>query len=152
MHGVDRSSLRILIVDDHRDTTLAMVRLLRSDGFQAVGVSGYDAALTAVRSEPFDLLLCDIAMPGRDGYALLEALRDVRPIRAFALTGYGGQGDALKVMEGGFDRFFLKPFNVDELMAAVEGVARELQAERQGPAGSISADGAPCHPGDSRAG
>jgi CheY-like chemotaxis protein len=137
MQAVSQFTLRVLVVDDHDDTRRAIVRLAEQHGFSVKGVDGYATALAAVRAEPFDLMLCDIGMPERDGIDLLAAVKAIRPIRAFAVTAMGMADDVRRIKGAGFDRYFLKPFDVEEFVAAVRQVSNEVAAKRE--QGSIAA-------------
>jgi signal transduction histidine kinase/ActR/RegA family two-component response regulator len=111
-------SLRILVVDDNRDSADSSRLLLATLGHQvAVAYSGPDAIRIAKQMQP-DVVLCDIALPGMDGYAVADALRNeanAAGTRLIAVSGYGSQADARRCLEIGFERLMPKPVDPAEL-------------------------------------
>jgi CheY-like chemotaxis protein len=75
-----------------------------------------------------DVLISDIGMPGEDGYMLIKKLRELEKLRgghipAIALTAYARQEDRLRALSVGYERHVPKPIELDELLAAVAGLA-----------------------------
>ncbi len=66
---------QLLIVDDDANTLASLARAFRLAGHEATVCDNADRALELVKSQPFDLILSDVVMPGKDGLALLEDLR-----------------------------------------------------------------------------
>ena len=80
-----------------------------------------------------DVLVSDIAMPGEDGYALIQQLRrrsleDGGGLPAIALTAYAGEGDRARILSAGFQRHMVKPADPVELTAAVAALAHRRGA------------------------
>ena len=88
--------LRVLVVEDNPDTAESLRRLLRLHGHEvSVAVNGFDGVAEAKRCHP-DAVVCDIGLPGMDGYAVALALRgdpDTARARLIAVTGYGRAED-----------------------------------------------------------
>ena len=88
--------LRVLVVEDNPDTAESLRRLLRLHGHEvSVAVNGFDGVAEAKRCHP-DAVVCDIGLPGMDGYAVALALRgdpETARARLIAVTGYGRAED-----------------------------------------------------------
>lgn len=118
--------VRILLVEDSADTGDATCLLLESLGAQvAVAKNGLDALdVLANEAEP-DAILCDLRMPGLDGFELLRRLRgDPRwaHLRVIAVSGFARWTDFQRTREAGFDGHVSKPFDTPTLLAALRQV------------------------------
>ena len=103
---------RILVVDDNRDAADSLRLLLELSGHEvAVAYSGQDGVQTAEHYQP-DVVLCDIGLPGLDGYEVARQLRD-NPVtakaRLIAVTAYGRDEDRRRSHEAGFEQHLVKP-------------------------------------------
>jgi CheY-like chemotaxis protein len=114
--------LHILIVDDHHDTVTAVRRLLMRDGQRVTPAESCDEAVAAAKAVRFDVVLADIGMPEKDGFALLKELRALYPLRAVALTGYGMPEEVSRIMAAGFDAHLLKPIEFSCLRAVLDSL------------------------------
>lgn len=120
---------RILIVDDEEHVRRLAISILSEHGYDTVAAEGAAAAIDCVGLEDFDLLLIDVAMPGMDGFALLEQVRLIRKdIPVVFVTGYGTIDNALRALQAGASGFIVKPFTIQELL---EGVAEALGRHRR---------------------
>ena len=115
------SALAILVVDDHRDTVSALERLLSRRGHRVTSAESCDEAVDLAKAFRFDVVLCDIGMPVKDGFALLTALRAIYPVRVIALTGYAMQENVQQMTVAGFDGYVLKPVEWEQLRRALLG-------------------------------
>jgi PAS domain S-box-containing protein len=114
---------RILIIDDQRDASHPMRRLLELDGHQVETAADGPSGLAAAQRFQPDLVLCDIGMVGMDGYAVARALRADPKIPSavlVAVTGYGQDRDRRRSAEAGFDHHLTKPVGQNELRALLE--------------------------------
>lgn len=117
--------LRILLVDDSLDTIQILSWLLTSKGLRIREVSSVRQALAAVRAEVPDVIITDIGMPEQDGYDLLRLIRAdqrLHSIPVIAATGYVGSREQEQMAEAGFSASLSKPFDLNELLAALERV------------------------------
>jgi CheY-like chemotaxis protein len=109
---------RILIVDDNESAGYLLGRLLQKLGQHVHTVSSATAALEVVSSLQPDILISDIAMPGKSGYELAEEIRARRngpqPV-LIALTGYGRDSDRQQARDAGFDHHLTKPVDLQAL-------------------------------------
>jgi signal transduction histidine kinase/DNA-binding response OmpR family regulator len=113
---------RILVVDDNVDSSEALDLLLRLDGHDVRQAADGSAALEIARDFQPHLVLCDIGLPGMDGFDVIRALREqsgeAMPVVA-ALTGYARSTDRERIRDAGFAYHLVKPVNVDDLRALV---------------------------------
>jgi PAS domain S-box-containing protein len=104
--------LRVLVVEDNRDAADSLRMLLEAYGYRVeVAYSGPDGVRAAEEHRP-DVVVCDIGLPGMDGYAVAGALRRnprTASSRLIALTGYGQEEDRRRAREAGFDEHLTKP-------------------------------------------
>lgn len=108
--------MRILIVEDNKDTADSLANLLRIKGHETSVVYNAYKALETAKPYKADIVLLDIGLPDIDGYELVKRLRadDVHSIFV-ALTGYGEPEDIEKALDSGFDAHITKPIELDEL-------------------------------------
>ena len=115
-----RRSLRVLVVEDNPDTAESLRRLLRLHGHEvSVAVNGFDGVAEAKRCHP-DAVVCDIGLPGMDGYAVALALRgdpETARARLIAVTGYGRAEDRARALSCGFDEHIVKPADPEVLLS-----------------------------------
>ena len=118
--------MKVLIVDDEPDVR-ALVRsslsYARQDLTPLEAADG-DEALSMIYSERPDLVVLDLAMPRRDGFALLEQVRQKTDLPIIVLTARGLEEDKVKGLRLGADDYLTKPFSPRELVARIESVLR----------------------------
>ncbi|MCE4554899.1 hybrid sensor histidine kinase/response regulator [Roseateles cellulosilyticus] len=131
-HAKSLQNRRVLVVDDDRDAGAMLRLVLGEKGAHAVVVTSVDDALAAVAQQSFDVLISDIGMPGKDGYALMRELRahavrarHGQPLKAIALTAFGRPEDRHQSLEAGFDEHFAKPLRPHLLLQALERLLAE---------------------------
>jgi two-component system, sensor histidine kinase len=109
---------RVLIVEDHPDVRDGLRMLLETWGHQVTETSDGRAGLEQARTGDFDIALVDVGLPGMDGYAVAQALREEPPVQAIrlvAVTGYGQPADRERARAAGFDAILVKPIDPDRL-------------------------------------
>jgi two-component system, sensor histidine kinase len=106
--------LRILVVDDLRDAADSLALLLKLLGHDVCAVYDGPTALRTAASFRPDVVLLDLGLPGMDGYEVARRLRGQVGLLV-AATGFGQEEDRRRCREAGFDRFLLKPLDLDEL-------------------------------------
>jgi PAS domain S-box-containing protein len=116
------SYLRVLVVDDNRDSTESMVMLLEQLGHEAYGACTAEHALRLAQTIAPTLVLLDLNIPGRDGFEIIRALRQtmLQPMCIVAMTGYGQRSDRDRTSEAGFDDHLTKPVELDHLLQVVK--------------------------------
>ena len=123
---MSESPVTVLAVDDQDANLRLLDAILTFHGYRVILVASGEDALAALRTEPVDLVLLDILMPGMDGYEVC------RRIRADEATAYlpvvmltaSGEQQRIDALEAGADDFATKPFDRSELLARVDSLAR----------------------------
>ena len=123
---------RVMVIDDHDDAREALAQWLRDEAFEEVSFASVDAAIGWLekqeRSHWPDAVLCDIAMPDRDGYEFLDALRALEarrghggsPLPVAALTAYAGRDERERALSYGFAAHLAKPASSERLLRFLE--------------------------------
>jgi CheY-like chemotaxis protein len=120
--------LRVLIVDDDRESCEVMLETLRGYGASVRAAMSVRDAVDALSGFKADLVLSDIAMPGRDGYAVLSEVRALeatrgRHVPVAAVTAYAHAEDRERAIAAGFDEYLAKPIDPAALGRAVAALA-----------------------------
>lgn len=109
---------RVLVIEDDRDAAETLRDILELCGHQVELAFTGPEGLAKARSVHPDVILCDIGLPGMDGWAVARELRaadETRNARLIALTGFGLPEDRRRTLEAGFDRHLTKPIDLPEL-------------------------------------
>jgi DNA-binding response OmpR family regulator len=111
---------RILIAEDEARIASFLEKGLKANGFvTSVAADGRDA-ITLAASGRYDLLILDLGLPGKDGFAILEELRSQgSQLPVVILTARDSVRDTVAGLEGGADDYITKPFRFEELLARV---------------------------------
>ena len=110
---------RILLVEDHADTSRVMCRLLRGMGYQVTAAGSVATALQAAGSDRFDLLISDLGLPDGSGIDVLRQMRDIQVTPSLALSGYGMDEDVANTRRAGFSAHLVKPVDLQQLELVV---------------------------------
>lgn len=120
------SSLRILVVDDNKDSAESLAILLRASGHDVrTAHDGATAVKTAIDFRP-NVVLLDIGLPRMDGYEVARKMRQqsvLKNVVLVALTGYGQESDRKRSQEAGFDHHLLKPADYETVLQILATVA-----------------------------
>jgi PAS domain S-box-containing protein len=125
----------VLVVDDEADAREPLQKALERAGAETIAVASVGEALAVIEHRPPDVIVSDIAMPGRDGYDLVRSVGVLLATRgkrvpAIALTAYAATEDRDRAMSAGFQKHMTKPVEQAELIAAVAALAASGQADR----------------------
>ncbi len=125
-------SFRILVVDDEAAERITLGEVLRLEGYQVtLAASGEEALALARQTDPFDLAILDLRLPGINGLQVLGGLRRIsEDTIVILITGYGTMDTAIQALRKGAYDFLLKPTPVDEVLTAVRKALSELEADR----------------------
>jgi CheY-like chemotaxis protein len=120
---------KILIVEDSPDNMKLFRTLLTLKGHNVTGLPNGDNLHQALQSFTPELVLMDIQLPGKDGFALLKEIRDsaFASIRVVALSAHAMTGDRERALEAGFDGYITKPIDIRNFP---EQIARAIAGER----------------------
>jgi len=125
------SAVRILVVEDEKKLAGFIRRGLEEHGFSVVVTHNGDEAHALARSEPFDLIVLDIMLPGRDGLSILKSLRDLKDtVPVVLVTARSETAERVQGLNLGADDYIAKPFFMDELLARVHAVLRRTAGEQ----------------------
>lgn len=114
----------ILVVDDEPEMCEAIAEYLQLRGFRVSVASNGEAMKATLASDPADLILLDLALPGDDGIELTRQLKSSSQIRIIIVSAHGDSEDRVLGLETGADDYIVKPFNFRELLARINSVLR----------------------------
>jgi CheY-like chemotaxis protein len=121
------AGIKVLAVDDEPDARALVKRLLEDSQASVLTAGGAAEALALLKSEKFDVLVCDIGMPNVDGYTLMERLREGHSPNTttpgVAVTAYARSEDRTKALRAGFQIHISKPVEPTELVTIVASLA-----------------------------
>jgi len=127
--GVALQGIRLLLVDDERDTLDLFAHLLARTGAEIETATSVAEAMARFDRRPPDVLIADVEMPEEDGYALIRRVRSLDPARgaavpAVAVTAYGRVEDRVRLLAAGYNMHVPKPVEPAELVAVIAALAR----------------------------
>ena len=118
---------RVLLIEDEPTLSLLLKERLEKEGYSVSSCHDGDQGLTHGLREPFDLVLLDIKLPGRNGFDVCRELRRHSiKVPILMLTARGDVKDRVKGLKMGADDYLAKPFEVIELLARMEAVLRRV--------------------------
>jgi len=129
-----RSKLRVLVVDDDCSVAETLRDLLRFKGFDVETAENGKQAIDLIkRPHHFDLMITDMRMPEMDGLELLKAIRQLKTdLPIIILTGYATVENGIHSMEQGAYDYLFKPFNIEELMQAMNRALSRSRPDLEG--------------------
>ncbi len=134
-------SSRVWVIDDDRSIRWVLEKALQKAEMDVTLFPSADGVLDALERERPDVILSDVRMPGMDGLALLERIRDAHPgLPVIIMTAHSDLDSAVAAFHGGAFEYLPKPFDVDE---AVEQVQRACRKSRAAGSGRPADQGGP---------
>ncbi len=115
---------KILAVDDERLIVDSLKYGLQKEGYVVVAAYDGDQAIVKARDEKPDLILLDVQLPRKDGWAVLREIRQTSRVPIIMLTARGEEADKVLGLELGADDYLVKPFSMRELLARVRAALR----------------------------
>ena len=124
-------NMRILLIEDEPAVARMVERGLTAHGHQVLIAETGDEGVLFVRTEPVDLVLLDIMLPGRDGHEVLVDIRRLRSdLPVIMLTARDDLGSKVSALDGGADDYVTKPFAFDELLARLRALTRRADQKQ----------------------
>jgi len=122
--------VRILVVEDEPKVARFLERGLKQQSYAVDVACTGEEGLQLARDYEYDLIVLDVMLPGRDGFAVLRELRTSRQFtRVLMLTARDGPADRVRGLDLGADDYLVKPFDLDEFMARVRALLRRASTE-----------------------
>src|SRR5580658_11385761 len=112
----------ILVIDDKEEIRMLIKAVLSNYGFNVIEAHNGQTGVQMLRDQHLDLVVCDVNMPGMDGYETLDAVREsssTAPTPFILMTGLVSRDGFRRGMVCGADDYLVKPFTTDELIEAV---------------------------------
>jgi DNA-binding response OmpR family regulator len=123
---------RVLVVDDDAEMRDVITHFLRLHGYEAIEAAAGQAALDLIASTKVDLVILDIMMPGMDGVATLNKIRDMgNNLPVMLLTARSLDDDVMRGYVAGADLYLVKPVAMDTLRKAVDYLIGDLTTEEK---------------------
>ena len=124
--------MKVLVIEDDRKIAAFIRKGLEAQGFVVDVCRDGDEGYAVATSRPYDVLVLDIMLPGRDGLSILRNLRERRiPLPVILLTARAELNERLEGLNLGADDYLTKPFFVDELIARLHAVTRRASGTPQ---------------------
>jgi CheY-like chemotaxis protein len=117
---------KILVVDDEELITKSLLRLLNANGYNTSIVKSGKEALEKVKEYDFDLIVCDMRMPGIDGIETIESLRAAqkelgrKPAPEIIITGYADEDKYKNALQLGVRDYLFKPFDTEQFLSTIK--------------------------------
>jgi len=119
---------KILITDDDMDLRELLTEAVSNWGYEVSVAKEGEEALRKLRMERFDIVITDLMMPGMDGLALLQKIKELdKETLVIIITGYATIETAVKAIETGAYDYITKPFRLDELMIVIKNACERLR-------------------------
>ena len=129
----------VLVVEDDAPVRHLIGRLLRENGFRAIGVRDGEEMWETLRNADVDLILLDVMLPGQSGLELLRTLRAEHPsLPVVMVTAKGAEADRVLGLDLGADDYLPKPFGRQELLARIRAVLRRARRPASAPGETAS--------------
>ena len=132
LNGTPGLAGAVLIIDDEAEIRESLQTLLEMEGFAVETAATGEAGLQRLGEQPFDLILLDLALPGRDGMDILAEIRahEAR-LPVIMITAYGTVENAVRAMQSGAANFVQKPWDNEKLLADVRAAVGWRRAEEE---------------------
>jgi DNA-binding response OmpR family regulator len=118
-------AMRVLVVEDEKKTASFIRKALQTEGHAVDVLHDGTQALAAVSTTPFDVVVLDVMLPGRDGLSVVRQMRDKQiSTPVLLLTARGEVGERVEGLNAGADDYLSKPFALEELIARVRALGR----------------------------
>ncbi|HEY3267709.1 MAG TPA: response regulator transcription factor [Armatimonadota bacterium] len=131
----------ILIIEDESAIAEGLAYALRQDGFRPRIAADGETGLSAARTDPPDLILLDLMLPGLSGWEVCRAIRKTSSVPIIMVTARAEEMDRVLGLELGADDYVVKPFSTREVVARIRAILRRTAPSESLPEQCLSADG-----------
>src|SRR5215469_14564739 len=122
----------VLIIDDEAEIRESLQTLLEIEGYDVESAIDGEDGLARLGERSFDLVLLDLALPGRSGVEILPEIRTLDPqLSVIMITAYGTVEDAVRAMQAGATNFLQKPWDNEKLLADVRAAVARRRTEEE---------------------
>jgi signal transduction histidine kinase/ActR/RegA family two-component response regulator len=126
--------VRVLVIDDDHRVREALALLLDRAGAEVETADSAEVGRARIAHRAPEAIVCDIAMPGEDGYSFISRLRSSgNDVVVIALTAHAGEADAARALAAGFDRHLGKPVDFERLVENIDELVVARRAEARAP-------------------
>ncbi len=123
---------RILVIDDEAGIRETLETLLELEGYSVEMAIDGEAGLARIEGRPYDLVLLDLALPGKNGIEILELIRERAPeLPVIMLTAYGTVENVVDAIRAGAQNFVQKPWDNEKLLADIRTAIARYRAEEE---------------------
>lgn len=127
LESLTSSSPVVLVVEDDPGLRTLLMRTLRENGFRALSAASGPEMVRCLESNPVDMILLDVMLPGATGFDLCRAVRKTSDVPIIIVSARGDEADRLVGLELGADDYVPKPFSAKELIARIRATLRRTQ-------------------------
>jgi two-component system KDP operon response regulator KdpE len=120
---------KVLVVDDEPQIRRALRLVLRANGYQVTEVPAGEAALDALATADFDLMILDLMLPDLDGVEVCRRVREWSQLPVVVLSAHGEEEVKVRALDQGADDYVTKPFSAPELLARMRSALRRASVE-----------------------
>lgn len=120
---------KLLIVDDNKQITSILEDYAKKEGYQTIIALDGEDALIKFKEENPDIILLDVMMPKKDGFAVCREIRQTSNVPIIMITARGEDFEKIMGLEIGADDYIVKPFSLGEVMARIKAIMRRIGSE-----------------------
>ena len=132
LQGSGENAARILIIDDEAAIRESLETLLSLEGYAVDSAENGEQGLERIGEQPFDLVLLDLALPGRNGIEILGSIRERQTsLPVIMITAFGTVGNVVDAIRGGAQNFVQKPWDNEKLLADIRAAIARYRAEEE---------------------
>jgi two-component system, OmpR family, KDP operon response regulator KdpE len=124
---------QVLVVDDDAQILRAVRTSLQARDYDVTTAGNGETALDRVATEPVDLMILDLSLPGIDGHEVIRRLRTFSDVPVLVLSVRDAQDEKIAALDAGADDYVTKPFAIGELLARMRALERRTQTEASSP-------------------
>ena len=132
LQGSGENAARILIIDDEAAIRESLETLLSLEGYTVDSAENGEQGLERIGEQPFDLVLLDLALPGRTGIEILGSIRERQTsLPVIMITAFGTVGNVVDAIRGGAQNFVQKPWDNEKLLADIRAAIARYRVEEE---------------------